>query len=90
MGRLDGQVAVITGAVGLEGEAATQALQQVAASVAEATPLGRIGLPDDVAGAAVWLASADSAYVTGHALVVDGGMTSARTSFHPYRGVIRR
>lgn len=76
--------------LGLEGEAATQALQQVAAGVAEATPLGRIGLPADVAGAAVWLASAESAYVTGHALVVDGGMTSARTSFNPYRGVIRR
>jgi 3-oxoacyl-[acyl-carrier protein] reductase len=39
----------------------------------EATPLGRPGTPDDVAGAALFLASADAAFVTGHVLLVDGG-----------------
>ena len=38
-------------------------------------PAGRLGLPEDMAGAAVYLASADADFVTGHALVVDGGMS---------------
>jgi NAD(P)-dependent dehydrogenase (short-subunit alcohol dehydrogenase family) len=37
------------------------------------TPLGRIGAPEDVAGAAVFLASDESAFVTGEVLRVDGG-----------------
>ena len=36
-------------------------------------PAERLGLPEDMAGAAVYLASADADFVTGHALVVDGG-----------------
>ncbi|CAO2649962.1 Nn.00g012540.m01.CDS01 [Neocucurbitaria sp. VM-36] len=39
-------------------------------------PLGRMGEPEDVANAALWLASAASKYVTGQPLVVDGGLTS--------------
>jgi glucose 1-dehydrogenase len=38
-------------------------------------PYGRIGEPEDVARAAVWLASEESDYVTGITLFVDGGMT---------------
>jgi NAD(P)-dependent dehydrogenase (short-subunit alcohol dehydrogenase family) len=39
-------------------------------------PLGRDGKPEDVAGTALFLASEDAAYVTGHNLVVDGGYTA--------------
>ncbi len=38
-------------------------------------PYGRIGLPEDIGKAAVWLASDDSDYVDGQTLFVDGGMT---------------
>jgi NAD(P)-dependent dehydrogenase (short-subunit alcohol dehydrogenase family) len=40
--------------------------------------LGRIGTPDDCAGAAVFLLSAASHYVTGQILVVDGGLTTGQ------------
>jgi NAD(P)-dependent dehydrogenase (short-subunit alcohol dehydrogenase family) len=39
-------------------------------------PLGRVGDPGDVVGPAIFLASAESAYVTGHTLFVDGGFTA--------------
>jgi gluconate 5-dehydrogenase len=35
-----------------------------------------MGQPADIAGAALWLASDDSAYVTGQAIVVDGGYST--------------
>jgi gluconate 5-dehydrogenase len=45
------------------------------AELAARTMIGRNGLPDDFAGAAVFLAGAGSAYVTGHSLFVDGGLS---------------
>jgi NAD(P)-dependent dehydrogenase (short-subunit alcohol dehydrogenase family) len=43
------------------------------AAVGRAVPLGRMGVPADIAGAAVFLASAESAYITAQTLNVDGG-----------------
>jgi NAD(P)-dependent dehydrogenase (short-subunit alcohol dehydrogenase family) len=39
-------------------------------------PLQRVGEPGDIVGPAIFLASAESAYVTGHTLFVDGGFTA--------------
>jgi NAD(P)-dependent dehydrogenase (short-subunit alcohol dehydrogenase family) len=48
------------------------------------TPLERAGQPAEIAAAAVFLASDESSYVNGHALVVDGGLTSS-VPFQPPR-----
>ena len=47
---------------------------EVRAAYAERIALGRIGAPEDIADAAVFLCSAAARYVTGHELLVDGGL----------------
>lgn len=42
-------------------------------AVGKAVPLGRMGIPEDIAGAAVFLASDESAYITAQTINVDGG-----------------
>lgn len=49
----------------------------VEARYTERVPLGRIGRPEEAAAALVWLCSDAASYVTGHSLIVDGGMTAA-------------
>ncbi|MFC7845617.1 SDR family NAD(P)-dependent oxidoreductase [Streptomyces sp. NPDC057382] len=45
-------------------------------------PLGRVGEPEDIAAAVTFLASRDASWITGTALVVDGGLTAVHTGFH--------
>jgi glucose 1-dehydrogenase len=49
--------------------------QEALNSLLTLIPYGRIGVPEDIGKAAVWLASDDSDYVNGQTLFVDGGMT---------------
>jgi NAD(P)-dependent dehydrogenase (short-subunit alcohol dehydrogenase family) len=43
--------------------------------VVSRTPLGRYGTPDEIAGGALYLASDAASFLTGHTLVIDGGLT---------------
>jgi len=43
--------------------------------VAAAYPLGRLGVPEDVAGTVAFLCSPDAAWITGQTIVIDGGVT---------------
>ncbi len=47
------------------------------ADAAARHPVGRLGTPDDIAQAAVWLASAEAAFVNGQTITVDGGLVAA-------------
>jgi NAD(P)-dependent dehydrogenase (short-subunit alcohol dehydrogenase family) len=49
---------------------------EVRANVIALHPLGRIGMPSDIASAVVFLACDDSAFMTGSEIVVDGGLTA--------------
>ena len=44
-------------------------------SMLQDVPIGRLGRPDEIASAVLWLCSSTASLVVGHALVVDGGYT---------------
>jgi NAD(P)-dependent dehydrogenase (short-subunit alcohol dehydrogenase family) len=57
--------------------------EQVRAGLTRAQPIPRAGLPEDIANAALWLASDESSFVTGQAIVVDGGWTASARQTYP-------
>lgn len=65
------------------GNIATEGLQEQGeaymASMASSIPLRRLGLPADIAAAAVFLASPDAGYITGQGIIVDGGQILPET-----------
>lgn len=63
---------------GLSVEQADDTIEAIQEALAGMQPIRRPGQPNDIAAAAVWLASDASSFVNGHALVVDGGLTCGR------------
>lgn len=61
--------------IGLPRDVADQMAARVAENGAKAQPVPKAGVPDDIAKAALYLASDDAAFVSGTHLVVDGGIT---------------
>ena len=71
-----------------------QNIARVRETLGSRQPIGRVGEPSDIASAAVYLASDDASFVTGHSMVVDGGTRLGKpwsrqpewyTTHHPIR-----
>jgi NAD(P)-dependent dehydrogenase (short-subunit alcohol dehydrogenase family) len=62
-------------------ETLEQAGEQAMAQAADAVPVRRVGRPEEVAAAAVWLCSPASSFVTGATLPVDGGLLAGMAPF---------
>jgi NAD(P)-dependent dehydrogenase (short-subunit alcohol dehydrogenase family) len=75
--------AIVTGifakSAGLDGTAADRATGVISELFSTLQPIKRAGQTDDIASAAVWLASDAASFITGHDLVVDGGVTQSYT-----------
>ncbi|MGB4860858.1 MAG: glucose 1-dehydrogenase [Tepidiformaceae bacterium] len=64
--------------MGLSPEQADLTVDLMRVRLAQGQPIKRSGLPEDIANAAAWLASDEASFVSGHALVVDGALTTGR------------
>ncbi len=52
------------------------AREEIVKATAKISPMGRIATPEDIAHAALFLASEDASFITGATLIVDGGTTA--------------
>jgi NAD(P)-dependent dehydrogenase (short-subunit alcohol dehydrogenase family) len=84
--------AIATGIIGKALGLATDAAEKTDAVMREVyktvQPIQRAGLPDDIAHAAVFLASDESSFINGHDLVVDGAITGGRNWSQQQQGYV--
>jgi len=78
-------------ALGIDADHADATIPLMKGVLETMQPIRRSGLPEDIAQAALWLASDDSTFVNGHALVVDGGLIGGRqwSEVQQRRGMLR-
>ncbi len=74
-------------ALGLSVDAAERTPDVMREVYRTAQPIPRAGLPEDIAQAAVFLASDESSFINGHDLVVDGAITGGRNWTHQQQGL---
>jgi len=81
---------------GVRDERWLERIEKIREAAVDEQPMPRMAEPSEIAEAVAWLASDRASYVTGHALVVDGGLSAGRLwrqqpqffrEFHPVRGV---
>jgi 3-oxoacyl-[acyl-carrier protein] reductase len=58
----------------IETDMTTVLSEEIRKAILQKVPLGKLGDPDDIAGAVAYLASSEAKYITGQVLTVDGGM----------------
>ncbi len=84
--------AIATGIFGKALGLTTEAAEKTSATMREiyktAQPIQRAGIPDDIAHAAVFLASDESGFINGHDLVIDGGITGGRNWTQQQQGYV--
>lgn len=69
---------IFTNALGVPANVREAMLPKLDTALANWAPMGRAGIPEDIANTAAWLASPEASYVTGQAITVDGGLTAGR------------
>ena len=77
-------VSISPGAIDTPLVRASLEMQGGEAELANRHPLGRLGLPDEIANAALWLSSPEASFVTATDLAVDGGLGSFAAFADPY------
>ena len=78
---------ILAKALGLSTEAAEQTPAAMREIYKSQQPIPRAGLPDDIAHAAVFLASDESSFINGHDLVIDGAITGGRNWSQQQQGL---
>src|SRR5260221_6805472 len=77
---------ILAKALGLSVAEAERSVDIIREAYKKAQPLPRAGLPEDIAHAALFLASDESSFINGHDLVVDGGVIGGRHTCHQHEG----